>query len=557
LKLWIKKVLRREPVSENEKKLKKQERMLLILSGILLGLSFPPFPFPFTLLLFIGFIPYLYVIERKNTLLEISRSSYLAFFVFNLITLYWVGSWQSVADPFLMISGALLVFVNPVFFLIPATLFFFSRKFFSFNISLLLLPFFWVCYEYLYMITDLSFPWLTLGNGLSVFTSFIQIADIIGVLGLTAIILFINIFLYNALMLYRNADKKYLLYSVLTLVVFIGILLYGFNRIKSFKISDDKIKVGLIQPNLDPWNKWAGGDLTSFLDLYLGLSTEASSGGAQLLVWPETALPVYLASGLYNDVLDSIYNYLNENDVYLLTGMPDIRYYLNKEEAPDDAKYSKGGNYYYTTYNAIMLLSPRIRGLQRYGKMKLVPFGERVPFVDKLPFLGDLIKWGVGISGWNIGRDSVLFNMSSPVKENDTIMINGVVCYESIYPVLVANFVAKGADFISVVTNDSWYGKLSGPYQHKDFAILRAVENRRAVVRAANGGVSCLINPLGIIEKETGMFTKTFLVVDVPLQKEETFYSHNPLIIPVFSIAFSVWILGLFILKKIKEKFSL
>jgi len=189
--------------------------------------------------------------------------------------------------------------------------------------------------------------------------------------------------------------------------------------------------------------------------------------------------------------------------------------------------------------------------------MKLVPFGERVPFVDQLPFLGSLIKWGVGISGWNIGRDTALFKMSSPAKENNTIMINGLVCYESIYPILVANSVAKGADFIAVVTNDSWYGKLSGPYQHKDYAVLRAVENRRAVVRAANGGVSCFINPLGVIENETEMFTKTFLVVNVPLQQEETFYTHNPLIIPIFSVVFSVWILGLFILKKIKDKFNL
>jgi len=553
LKIWKNK----PSLSESEKKNKKQEKILLVLSGILIGLSFPPLPFPFQLLMFVGFIPYFYVIEKKNKLLDISRSTYLMAFVFSAITIYWVGSWQASADPFLMISGILLVFVNPVFFLIPATLLYFSRKVFPSKVTLFFLPFFWVSYEYLYMITDLSFPWLTLGNGLSGFTSFIQIADIIGALGLSAVIFFINIFIYKGLMFFNNSDKKYLIHFTLALFLFVGILLYGFNRIKSFKISDDKIRVGLVQPNIDPWDKWEPPhqDLNSFLELYTSLSRDAVSKGAQLLVWPETALPVYLMSGLYNETVDSIYNFLAENNVYLLTGMPDIRYYLNKENAPDDAKYNESGDYYYTTYNAIMLFSPHRREIQRYGKTKLVPFGERVPFVDQLPFLGNLIKWGVGLSGWNIGKDTILFKM--PLKENDTLKINGLVCYESIYPVLVAGFVDRGADFISVVTNDSWYGKLSGPYQHKEFAILRAVENRRSVVRAANGGVSCLINSLGIIETETEMFTKTFLVVDVPLQKEETFYSHNPLIIPIISSVFSLWILGLFILKKIKDKFKL
>jgi apolipoprotein N-acyltransferase len=191
--------------------------------------------------------------------------------------------------------------------------------------------------------------------------------------------------------------------------------------------------------------------------------------------------------------------------------------------------------------------------------MKLVPFGERVPFVDQLPFLGNLIKWGVGLSGWNVGQDTSLFKiaLSDGINKTDLIKIDGLVCYESIYPILVSRFVSKGADFIAVVTNDSWYGKLSGPYQHKEFAALRAVENRKSVIRAANGGVSCLINPLGVIEAETEMFTKTFLVVDVPIQTDETFFSNNPLIIPLISSAVSLWILGLFVLKKIKHKFKL
>jgi len=151
---------------------------------------------------------------------------------------------------------------------------------------------------------------------------------------------------------------------------------------------------------------------------------------------------------------------------------------------PDDVKYSKPGNFYYATYNAILMFSPGTRQVIHYGKSKLVPFGERVPFVDQLPFLGDLIKWGVGLTGWKRGKDTTVFNLPLDNRK-DTLKIDGMVCYESIYLYFIPRFVEKGADLISVVTNDSWYGNSSGPYQHKEMSVLRAVENRKTVVRAA------------------------------------------------------------------------
>ena len=193
--------------------------------------------------------------------------------------------------------------------------------------------------------------------------------------------------------------------------------------------------------------------------------------------------------------------------------------------------------------------------------MKLVPFGERVPFVDALPFLGKIIKWGVGLSGWNVGKDTTIFYL--PIKDassdinNDTIKVGGLVCYESIYPTFVSQFVKRDADFIAVLTNDSWYGNLSGPYQHKEFGALRAVENRRTVVRAANGGISCIINPLGQTEVQTKMFTKSYIVGDVILDESESFFTNNSLLIPILCSAFSIWIIGIYVLLKMKIKFNL
>lgn len=550
-----------KPPEEKEKRNK--ERLLLILSGILLGASFPPLPFPFTLLMFFALVPYLKFIEEKERLLDINRKTYLMAFFFSAVTIYWVGSWQKESDTFLMISGALLLFVNPAQLLIPSTLYYFTKKIFKRNLALYTFPLFWVTYEYLTMITEIRFPWMTLGSGLALFNDFIQVADIVGSLGLSLIVLYINIFLYKAYLHFKEKGKKFYLNLGTAVLIFLVVLVYGFVRKASYTLPEKSIKVGLIQPDLSPWDKWSSGDLNSILNIYLDLSAQAIDDGAEIIIWPETALPVYLFGGGNHLIIDTIYKFLRANNIYLLTGMPDL--IRHKENIPDDAKYNESGDFYYSTYNAILLLSPDNLNIQRYGKMKLVPFGEKVPYADKLKFLGDLIKWGVGITGWNVGKDTTVFSLPFPEKNNgrisynlnDTLKINGLVCYESVFPDLIAQFADKGAGLIAVVTNDSWYGKLSGPYQHKEYAALRAVENRRTVVRAANGGVSCVINPLGITEVESEMFERTYIVWDAVIEDEETFYTNNPLIIPVLSSVFSLWIFGIFLLKKMKDKFKL
>ncbi len=542
----------KEPLSEEQKKELRKDRVYLILSGVLFGISFTPFPFPFTLLLFFAFVPYFFVITKRKTLAGVNSASYLTFFIISLITVYWVGSWQSKADPFLMISGVVLVFFLPCVMLINSTLYFLSKKIFKKDLSLYLFPFFWITGEYLLSLTDLKFPWLTIGHGLAKFTSFIQIADIVGAFGLSFIVLWINIFIFSALRSFDDINKIAWNYIASAIAIFILVVLYGFIRINSTDISEKTIKIGIVQPNIDPWNKWELGGLQQILDNYLNLSQKCVDDGAKLILWPETALPVYLFSGAYQDEVDKIYSFINENKVSLLTGMPDFQIY--QDNPSQNAKYNSAENYYYATYNSILLLQPDKYEIQRYGKIHLVPLGEHTPFVDQVPFLGELLKWGVGISGWNVGQDTTVFKF---VNDNDTIKIGGLVCYESVFPTFPNYFVERGAQFLTVVTNDSWYGKLSGPYQHKEFANLRAVENKRAVVRCANGGVSCLINKFGVTEVETEMFVRTHLVVDVPLSNEETFYTKHPLIIPIISSLISIWVVGMNVLLWLKKKFKL
>lgn len=542
-------------LTPEEKKQRRKERLLLVVSGILLGISFPPFPFPFTLLIFVGLIPYLTIIIKRNSLASISKATFLFSLVFSLITIYWVGSWQSDADPYLMLSGVALLLVYPCVMMIPSTLFYLAKKVFPKFDALWLFPIFWVTLEYLLTLTDLRFPWLLLGHGLAKFNLFIQAADIIGTNGLSLIVAYTNVLLFKSFFERKENQKLNAKPLVVAVIIFLCLGVYGIYKVSSFKISENKVKVGIVQPDLNPWDKWSTGNLGDLLNMYLSLSQKCVDDGAEVILWPETALPVYAFGGSFLIVENSIYKFLDSNDVSLLTGMPDIIYDLNENNIPVDSKFSEQGNYFYRTYNAVLGLNPGTREIQRYGKMKLVPLGERVPFVDQFAFLGDLLKWGVGITGWNIGKDTTIFSIYN--DELDTVKVGGLVCYESVDPVFVTSFVQKGAELITVVTNDSWYGKSSGPYQHKDFAILRAVENRRSVVRCANGGVSCIINAKGEILSETDMFVKTTLVGEVPVQTEKTFYSENPLIVPILSSVFSFWIFGMNILIWLKKKFKM
>ncbi len=515
--------------------------VICVVSGILIGISYPPIPFPY--FIFIAFVPYFYVLNNTDQLIKRVHFSYITFFVFNLITIYWVGSWTKEADPFLMISGGLLLFVNPALYLIPVFLHHYALRTIGKKGALFLFPFFWVFFEYLYTLTDLRFPWLTLSNSVTGFNYFIQIAEIIGAYGISLLILFINLLIYLFISDYKKNGKINYLIGNAIFSILVVIIIYGVIKNNVDYDRGEKVRVGLIQPNLNPWEKWSGGNLEEQIDLYLELSQKAVDKGAKLIVLPESALPVYLLSGNYDFEVNRIRNFVNKNNVFLLTGMPDINFYYDGEKAPEDAKETKVSGAKYTSFNSILGFSPDSFAIQKYGKIKLVPFGEKVPFVEEIPLLGDLIKWQVGISSWNTGSGIKVF-------EYGKNKIGGVICIESIYPDFVAEFVQKGAGLITVVTNDSWYGYSSGPFQHKEISRLRAIENRKYVVRAANGGVSCIIDPHGKIISETELFTRDVLVGDITFNYEKTFYSSFPLIIPNFVTGISIAIFILFLLKK-------
>lgn len=541
-------------LTQDEKKKTKLQWILAGVSGLLLGAAYPPLPLFF--FMFAAFVPLLYVLQERETLSGMCRISYFSFLIFSIISLYWVGSWTPEADPFLKISGIALILFNPLVFLIPVVLYYYAVRVFGREKALYILPLLWVFFEYTYTLTELRFPWLTLANSQPYFHYYIQIADIIGAFGISLLIMYTNIFAYKLVMHYINRKKIEVRFaSIIALLIIIPVI-YGLIRTGSFEMPGEKINAGIVQPDINPWKKWETGNLSEQIDHYLHNSNNAVKSGAEILVWPETALPVYLLSGAYDSYAARIKGYSVNNNIPIISGMPDATFFRKKDSLPVDVKYLESGTPY-VSYNSVIAVQPGTKEIQKYQKVKLVPFGEKVPFVETIPILGDLIKWNVGISSWNVGKSAKNLNIinNGIFKEyaGDTLKVGGVICIESIYPVFVSKFVKQGADVLAVVTNDSWYGNSSGPYQHKEISVLRAIENRRTVLRSANGGVSAIIDPLGNTLVHTNMFETDVITGKAPLNNEITFFTEYPNLIPYLSTAAALIIILLFIYLKISE----
>lgn len=507
--------------------------VVVLITGILFFLAFPPINL--YIISFFYLVPFLYKLLQIKEFYKKFYFTYLNFLAVNILLLYWVGSWQEKSDPFLMIGGVTLIILNPLTFMIPVFLFHRAQKFYGDQKALFLLPFFWVFYEYIYSLTDLRFPWISLCNSLPYFTSFIQISNIITSYGLTLLIVFSNILILKIFLDYKeqNIVNKKLLYVYL--ILFVSINLYGLIQIAINKENGNKLFVKIVQPNLDPWEKWDFTNISFLTDEYLNLSKFENNQKPNLIIWPETALPVYFLSAGYEKQVEKVRNFVDTNNVYLLSGMPHYKIFTSDDPLPKYYKTSPVG-YKYATYNSVIEFIPNSYEIPYYGKQRLVPFGEKVPFVEYIPILGEWISWNVGISSWNEGENYNTFKV-----KNDNIA--AVVCYESIFPDLIAKLINNGAGALVIVTNDSWYGNSSGPYQHQAIAILRAVENHKPVLRCANGGISSYITPNGIEVCKTKMFTKDILDCQIITDYQITFATRFYWIIPYLSIAISLMII--------------
>lgn len=475
--------------------------VLPVISGILLALSFPMMDLSF--LGWVALVPLIYSVKGKPQLTAF-REGFIAGMVFFLASIYWViNTMYNYGGLNMFISLLLLVALSCYLALYIGA--------FAWGLSIVggksqaatiaFAPAFWVTLELLRNYLLSGFPWNLLGYSQHKYLPIIQVADITGVYGVSALCVLGSAAAAYMLALRGTKPAPYRLAApALAVALIAAALSYGHYRLKHPPHPDGSMKVALIQGNIEQFHKWDPAFQDEVFDTYKQLTWKAVKDRPDLIAWPETATPFYFQDAARGPELKE---FVKATGTYLLTGSPTLQV-LGDEDRPR-----------YMEYNSAYLISPAGETSGRYDKMHLVPFGEYVPLAKLLPFVSKMVS---GIGDFGSGK-------SYTVLDAGKGRFGTAICFEVIFPELVRHFALGGADFLVSITNDAWFGRSAAPYQHFNMAVMRAVENRRALIRIANTGVTGIILPTGEVAARTGIFTACSVEGEIPLVKELSFYT--------------------------------
>lgn len=337
-----------------------------------------------------------------------------------------------------------------------------------------------------------GFPWVMPAYGLHSILAICQISSILGVLGLTTCLYVFQFLLYQAIQhrSYRPGFVALFLVLVLWIV--------GQNQIHYFaQLPAKTLDMAWIQGNIPQSLKWTAQGKTMAMDIYNTASKKHVEDGAEVIVWPEAAVTI-----LYNqNKLQNKFNADYLSTSHLLFGAPSF-IYKDKKRFYQNSVFAVGKD------NLL---------LARSDKFHLVPFGEYVPF----PF-SFIEKFVPAVAGSFIsGSEQTLIRL--PKASFGTL-----ICYESLFGYLSRNLVDNGAHILINLTNDAWFNKSSGPYQHKVFAKFRAIETRRSLVRAANTGISTWFDATGKQYEHLDLFERGSLQAQIPIYTWRSFYVRFP-----------------------------
>ncbi len=374
---------------------------------------------------------------------------------------------------------------------------------------LFLVPSGWVSMEYIRSYLFTGFPWELLGYSQFTRLHLIQISDIFGVLGVSFLIALSNVTLLVVLLFltgtswYGNkVTKKTALWSSVSTILIFGLVFYYGNfqiRYISNKISSAKhIKVAVVQGNISQSVKWDPAYQGTTIEKYIELSVSTKREYPDLVVWPETALPFYFFNMRDAELTEMITKGIRETGAHFLIGSPAFEF--------------RGKEVDY--YNRAYLVNKKGEKIDQYDKVHLVPFGEYVPFKKWLPFINKIVEPVGNYIGGEKGK----------VAWWGGTGIGTLICFEVIFPNLARALANNGAALFVNITNDAWYGTSGGPYQHFSMVVFRAIENRKSLVRSANTGISCFVNPFGRVLSRTPLEKEAVMTGSVPLMQVKTVY---------------------------------
>ncbi len=359
-------------------------------------------------------------------------------------------------------------------------------------------PFLWVAAEWLRSWVGGGFPWALLGSSQATVLPVAQLASVTGVFGLSWLVALVSTAAAAIALSQRRIHRWGAIGAGLLLFV---VAAAGAMRVAdgSLARSGEVLRVGLVQGNVDQKIKWDPTYRDPIIKRYIDLSRQAIGGGAALVVWPEASTPFYL--DLDPVLAEPLRRIATESRTPFIIGTNE--YEPGRTRALDHI------------YNAAVLLGPDGRSRGSYRKMQLVPFGEYVPLKWLLFFVGPLVET---VGDFTPGTEPV-------VLDADGRRVGVAICYESVYPWLARAFVARGARLLATITNDAWFGRSSAAYQHFEQGALRAIEQGRYMIRAANTGISGAVDPYGRVVARTALFETTAITVDVRLLDRRTIYS--------------------------------
>ena len=491
------------------------------LSGTLLAISWPTYGFP--LFIFFAFVPLLigeFQIRNYSSSwikLKVFGLSYLSFFIWNLITTYWV-SFST------LFGGVFAVLVNSLLMALVFLLYHIVAKRTGFSAASAFLVSIWMVFEKLHLNWDFSWPWLNLGNVFSEYISWVQWYEYTGTFGGTLWVWLVNIAIFKAILQYREFRERPILYRaalktllLIALPLTISVIIY-----LNYEEPQENIEVVILQPNINPYTEKYNTTDTRIGRLLLDLSKKSVSRSTDLVIAPETVF----ADGTRLSNIENSEAVFFGNQISRIN--PDLSFLggvsmFERFNDPDKVRKQTnqiGTNDWYDDYNSAFLTRKSLDSTQLYHKSKLVVGVENFPYQSVLkPILGDIM---IDLGG------TVAMKTTQEDREvlwlNDTLGAAPIICYESVYGEYVTGYVQNNAGFLSIITNDAWWGDTQGHQQHLSYAKLRAVETRRFIARSANTGISAIINSRGDIVKELGYEKQGFIKGKIGLNSEETFY---------------------------------
>lgn len=500
--------------------------LLSAISGVLLALSFPRFGTP--ALAWIALVPLLIALSgwRGRAGQTPGQPPARAFgyglvagVIYFIGTIYWtstvVATFGGLATPVAVFAMVLLALYMALY---PALTALITSRVVARagGIGLLVMPAAWVATEWIRGVLFGGFPWVPLGNSQVTMLPVAQLASVLGVYGVSLLVALVNAAIAIALL--GPPRRKWVpLAAAAMLLVFVAG--WGIARIRGGVLLREgtPLRVALVQGNIAQEDKWKAGEARRIFTTYVAMTRDAVRRGAQYVLWPESSTPFMFEEDLAGG--PAIRELAREVGVPILFGSDQIE----RGPAPK-------------MYNAAFLVTPDGNTAAVYRKIHLVPFGEYIPGKRLLYFVSPLVE---SMAEFAPGASMVMLPVAG-------VSTSTAICYEVVYPSLIREAVEQGSQLLTTITNDAWYGQSSAPYQHFAMASMRSIEQGRFLARAANTGISGVIDPYGRVVVQSAIFEQAALVSEVRLLTGRTIYSRIGDVVAYAGIAISLLALVLF-----------